>query len=279
METERNKRIAVLTSVRNDTMFLDRWIAHYGAAFGVQSLFVFVDGLDQPRPKADVNVIQMPFVQRSRTAGDKSRARKASALAKILFESFDLVIATDVDEFLVVDPATNQSLADYLSAMPDRSCTSALGLDVAQHLTLEAPITDGPFLDQRGFAKISDRYTKALILSKPLSWGSGQHRVKSRNFTIDPNLYLFHFGSVDADVATARANDGDRIAEGWTNHQARRTALFDEITTAKPIDGDQRFASARREMNRRRPIYAWNKPGKLSQDAVIRIPDRFRGTV
>ena len=43
-----------------------------------------------------------------------------------------------------------------------------------------------------------------------------------------------------------------------------------------PLDGDARFASARRIMTWRRPLYAINKPGHLKRDSLITIPDRFK---
>ena len=146
------KRIAAITSVRNDTMFLERWIAHYGAAFGPENLHVIIDGMDQPVPATEtgVNIIRVEYVPRSVVAGDKERARRASTLAKELLQSVDLVIGTDVDEFLIVDPALGVSLAEYLSSIDVPGSLSALGLDVVRHIDKEAPIDRArPFLDQQ----------------------------------------------------------------------------------------------------------------------------------
>lgn len=275
---KRQRKIAVITSVRNDTSFLSRWIDYYSQTFGATSLFVILDGFDQPVPNIKgVNFIRVPFVSKSVVAGDKSRAARASNLAETLFHSFDIVIGTDVDEFIAVDPRLGLTLPEYLSQNRLSEPLSPLGMDVAQHLELESPIDpERRFLEQRSFAKISDRYTKCSILNAPLRWGSGYHRVRGENFKIDPNLFLFHFGSVDQHVSQNRASDEDRIAEGWTAHQKRRDSLFDEITHSQPIDGDDRFDSARLEMAQKRPLHAWNKPGALASNAIIQIPDRFR---
>ena len=48
----------------------------------------------------------------------------------------DLVIGTDVDEFLIVDPMLGVSLAEYLSTAEVRGSLSALGLDVVRHLDM-----------------------------------------------------------------------------------------------------------------------------------------------
>jgi hypothetical protein len=153
---------------------------------------------------------------------------------------------------------------------------SSLGLDVVQHVDLESELdlTKG-FLKQRQYAFVSARYTKPNILTKPLSWGDGHHRVKGRNFHIDPNLYMFHFGSIDLAFSAARNGDRDATSLGWTAHLARRYALFDLMKKSQPIDGDEYFAKARTQMTWRRPLYAWNKPKMISGDPVVKIPDRL----
>lgn len=276
------KKISVITSVRNGERFLHRWIAHYGAAFGPENLHVILDGLDQARPSLDtgVNVIQTPYVARSRLAGDKFRAARASSLARDLFKTSDIVIGTDVDEFIVVDPKLNVSLADYLSSVAIRNSLSPLGIDVAPNANQEGPLDwTAPFLGQRRFGVISDRYTKTAILAKPLQWGSGQHRVRRHGFHIDPNLFLFHFGSVDQQETQARTNDPGRVANGWQAHQQRRNALLEEVTSTSAVPGDERFDSARQSLSRPRSLLSWNKPRPLKEGAVVEIPERFFGLV
>ncbi len=272
------KRICALTTVRNDTIFLRKWIDYYGTQFGAKNLFVLLDGHDQPVPDVpDVNFIRLPHVPLDRAAGDRRRARVMSDIARGLFRYFDIAIATDVDEFIVLDPAVGSNLARYLSDHPARAAISALGLDVAQHLEDEGPIDLArPFLEQRHYAEVSDRYTKPNIAMRPLVWGSGMHRIKGRNFRIDPNLFLFHFGMVDYALSTGKTQDADRLEGGWKNHLSRRESVFETITTATPLDGDSYFPQARKYMTWHRPIYALNKPAPLKGKPVVEIPERFR---
>ena len=138
-----------------------------------------------------------------------------SHLARRLFKYLDAVIVTDSDEFLIVDPSSNLSLSEYLSTSHTRASLSRLGLDVGQHLQLEGTLDlDKPFLDQRSFAHLPSRYTKPSVAFRPVTWGSGMHRIKGRNFHIDPNLYLFHFGMIDYQLATGKTADADRLATG-----------------------------------------------------------------
>ncbi len=272
------KRVAIMTTVRNDTLFLTRWIAYYGAIFGLKNLFVIFDGQDQTIPDAarEVNTIQLPNIPRSVIIGERFRAQASSNFAAALFASYDIVIAMDVDEFIVVDPNLGVNLHEYLSNKDLPSSVSALGLDVIQHVDREAELdlTKG-FLAQRHYAMVSARYTKPNIITKSLRWGAGHHRIKGRNFHIDPHLYMFHFGSVDLAFSAARNGDRDATSVGWTAHIARRYALFDLMKKSTPIDGDGFFATARRLLTWRRPIYAWNKPQMIKGDPVVEIPARF----
>lgn len=272
------KRICALTTVRNDKIFLSKWIQHYGSALGEECLFVIIDGYDQPLPEGAgrVNFLRLPHTPLERVAAMRRRARVMSQIARGLYHYFDVAIATDVDEYIVVDPLVGQDLREYLSCRKLPDSLSALGLDVGQHLTLEESLKlDGPFLAQRKFAHVSARYTKPCITSKPLTWGSGMHRIKGRNFRIDPNLYLFHFGMVDYELSTGKTLDSDRLATGWQQHLSRREQLFEIITHSKPMEGDPFFPEARRYQTYHRPIYAWNKPAMIPGNPVIRIPDRF----
>lgn len=275
-------RICALTTVRNDKIFLAKWIEHYGAAFGRENLFVLLDGHDQEMPENSdrVNLIRLPHVPLERVPAMRRRARVMSKFARGLYHYFDIAIATDVDEFIVVDPERGLNLRDYLSSQKLPSSVSALGLDVGQHLRCEATLDpEQPYLSQRNFAHVSSRYTKPCITTRPLTWGSGMHRIKGHNFRIDPNLYLFHFGMVDYKLSTGKTLDEDRLATGWQGHLSRREKLFEIITESEPVDGDSYFADARHYQTWHRPIYAWNKPGMIPGDPVVRIPDRFRNAV
>ncbi|HGG05821.1 MAG TPA: glycosyltransferase family 2 protein [Aliiroseovarius sp.] len=279
-----SKQIAALTTVRNDDLFLPKWIAHYGAAFGFQNLYVFLDGRDQNRPDcpgADkVNFLTIPHKPLERVRAMRRRAQTMSKLAMAIWPYFDVVLATDVDEFLICDPHANGDLKSYLLSIKNKSSVSGIGLDVGQHLDLESPLDPTrPFLDQRKYAHLSSRYTKPVVTYRPVTWGSGLHRIKGHGFTIDPNLLLFHFGMVDYERATGKTLDKDRLATGWGEHLERRETLFEIITNSTPMDGNAGLALAREYQTYHRPVYALNKPGLMPNNPVIVIPDRFRGMV
>jgi len=276
------KLIAAVSMVRNDTIFADKWISYYGAQLGFEHLYLFVDGMDQPLPKGaeKINCFQIPHKPYPRAQGDKIRAKKISNFAQSLYPKYHSVLAMDIDEFLVVDPKTNLSLKMYLQQKFTTSSRSALGLDLGQHLQYEQAIdVQKPFLSQRSFAQVSDRYTKPVVSLKPLQWGSGFHRVKGKNFTLDPNLFLFHFGLVDWHQAQEKTKESELLRSGWKGHFDRRFELYKALEKQRPQPGDTFFEKARNYFIKTRKWYAWNKPAPLKGPSVIKIPKRFQTLV
>ncbi len=270
------KRIAAITMARNDEFFLSRWIKYYGDAIGTENLYIYLDGTDQITPEnaGAAHITKLPHTDMSRAAGDKYRIGLMSDLAKKLLAEYDIVIGCDCDEFLIVDPDLNIGLAEYLSSKKINTTLSGLGLDVGQHMTYEEPLdTTQPFLVQRKYAFISTRYTKPVVLNKPVSWGSGFHRVKNHNFHIDKNLYLLHFGAVDMDMLIAKAA---KRGEDWVNHLKRRGNGTINDVTNRPARGE-RWVKISRAMQRFiRAPYAWNKPNMCGIKIVVKIPERFK---
>jgi hypothetical protein len=282
MNQRTTKRIAAISMVRNDNFFVHKWIDYYGQQIGHENLYLVIDGLDQPLPANHerINIIQKEHIPMKRARGDKYRANLVSDLAGELFKKYDLVIAHDIDEFLIVDPNTGLSLAEYLQKPVVTSSLSALGIDVGQHTEKETAINPAiPFLQQRSFAHVSARYTKAIVATRPIRWGSGYHRVKGENFTIDSNLYLFHFGMVDYQMCKNKIEQSELNKKGWQAHFKRRFELFDLINKQKAIPGDEFFAKARKRQSFFRSLFAWNKPGMLREKPIIEIPDRFKNIV
>ena len=269
------KHIAAITMARDDTFFLSRWIEYYGREIGTENLYIYLDGTDQDIPEnaGAAHITKLPHTDMSRSAGDKYRIGKMSDLANKLLKKYDIVIGCDCDEFLIVDPALNTSLAKYLSNTEIHTTLSGLGLDVGQHLTHEKPLDSSkPFLAQRAYALLSTRYTKPVVINRPVRWGSGFHSINGHNFHIDPNLYLLHFGAVDMEMLVAKAASR---GPDWVNHLKRRGNGTINDVTNRPAHGEKWLKIARVMQRIFRPIYAWDKPGMLGIKRVVKIPNRF----
>ena len=274
------KKIAAITMVRNDDFYLRKWVEYYGRELGRGNLYIFFDGTDQEIHSfcEGTHTEILPKIGTDVVSNDKGRVQVMSRKAAALFAGgYQLVIGTDADEYIAVDPKLGVSLAAWLSAQPIREALSPLGLDLGQKLGEETAIDpEKPFLSQRHYAVLGTRYTKASILAEPLDWGSGFHRVKGHNFHIAKDLYLFHAGYFDMDRIQARFADTSRLEQGWERHLRKRSRTVRQVSglPARSFDTWTRIARVLQAVFR--PPYAWNKPGMLGLKIVVRIPDRFQ---
>lgn len=265
---------------RNDEFFLNRWINYYGKQLGEENLYIYLDGEDQPIP---ANAKKTHVIHEKRVAEHVVKAEKrrlgflSDIAADLLKKGYDIIIGVDADEFLVVDPSLHTTLKEYLSTLDIKTSVSGLGMDVGQHLDTEKTLDFNlPFLTQREYAFLSPRYTKPSVICKPLQWGSGFHRIKGENFKIDPNLYLFHFGSVDFEMIQQRFQDKDRMATGRKKHIMKRARTITLVTKSNAKSGDKFIPLARRIQTFCRPIFAWNKPTMAGWKLIVKIPERFK---
>lgn len=276
MQHKQTKRIAAITMARDDEFFLSRWIAYYGKQFGTENLYILLDGIDQQIPKnaGKTHITKLPYSDMSRSKGDKYRINKLTNLAHQLLKKYDIVIGCDSDEFLILDPNTKQTLTEYLSNKKINTSLSGLGLDIGQNLNTEKELDkNAPFLEQREYALLSTRYTKPVVINKPVIWGSGFHSIKHHNFHIDKNLYLLHFGAIDMHMLEEKAK---HRGNDWLNHLKRRgNGTINATTNIKP-SSEKWLAIARILQTYFRPIYALRKPAMFGIKKVVKIPSRFK---
>lgn len=273
-----------MTMVRNDDFFLKRWVGYYGDRLGRENLRIYFDGEDQEIPDfcKELHAEVKPRFDGNVVKGDKARVAFLSEKARSLMndEAYDLVIGTDVDEFLVVDPGIGVDLKEYLSNLDIKNSVSGLGIDVGQNLNCESAIdASSPLLSQRRYAYLCSRYTKASVISSPLRWGSGFHRVKGHGYTIDKNLFLFHFGSVDMDMVKRRLSNSDLQSRGWSRHLRKRARTIYIVTKNRARDWDRTVKGMRVAQQILRNPFAWNKPWNPITKVVVTIPDKFKDII
>lgn len=276
-------KIAALTMVRNDDFHLRKWVEYYGKQFGRENLFIYFDGLDQSVPDfcAGTNCSIQAKVGSDMVSSDKGRIKFLSAkAAELLNRGYGLIIGTDADEFLVVDPTLGMSLPEYLAGQRIKTSLSGLGLDFGQKIGEEGDLREEEsFLSQRSYAQIGTRYTKPSIIARPCVWGSGFHRVKGHNFHIGKGLYLMHFGYCDRKKLQERMEDQDRLRQGWGRHITKRSRTICYATELPARDFDRWTRISRLLQTVFRQPHAWNKPSMLELKIVVRIPERFRDLV
>ena len=275
------KKICALTMVRNDDFNLRKWVEYYGRELGRENLYIFFDGTDQVIPDfcEGCNAFLRPRNPGMVVKSEKIRLTFLSEkAAELMKEGFDIVIGTDADEYLVVDPSAGVGLADYLSSIKIRHSVSGLGIDIGQHLDCEGVISgEIPYFEQRRYGYLCSRYTKPSVISSPVMWGSGFHRIKGHNFHIDPNLYLFHTGSIDLKMIEDRMKDNDLLSTGRLKHIQKRAKTIYVVTGAKIREWDRTVGFVRWIQQHVRPLNSWTKPWNPITKFVVRIPERFVG--
>ncbi len=190
-------RVAALTMARDEADMLPRWIDYYGRQLGSENLIVIddnsVDGSTENLPCAVYRMQPAPW----KSSWVVARRKLVSGFARGLLACYDVVLYTDVDEYLVPDPAHYGSLAHYLSTNSDRPVIAALGLNVLHNPRFEPTFDHSrPILAQRRFVKFSPEMCKPLIKRSPAEWSAGFHGIKSP-FVIDRGLLLLHLKYYD----------------------------------------------------------------------------------
>ncbi len=190
-------RVAALTMARDEADMLPRWVDYYGRHFGLENLVVIddnsVDGSTENLPCASYRMPSPPW----KSSWGVARRKLVSGFARGLLAIYDVVVFTDVDEFLVPDPVRYSGLVHYLSTRTDRSVIAPLGLNVLHHPRLEATFDHSrPVLQQRRFVKFAPGMCKPLIKRSPAEWSAGFHGIK-KPFAIDRDLLLLHLKYYD----------------------------------------------------------------------------------
>jgi len=193
------KKVAAVTMVYNEPTILPLWAKYYSGNFGATSCYVVDHGsTDGSTADLDENVLRIP---RS-PMNDPKRAEFLSQFCSSLLEWYDTVLYTDVDEFLVPDPANYASLMDFCQRSK-HPVTTAIGFDVQHIPGLEGPFSaDIPVLRQRGWVRFSFAMCKPLVTMVPIKWTPGFH--SSDHATAFDRLFLFHLHNYDLDTAMRR---------------------------------------------------------------------------
>ena len=194
-----------MTMVRDEAFMLPRWVAHYGRQVGTQNLLVLDDNsVDGSTDDLPCSVYRLPPAPWHREWGP-TRLQLVNGLARGLLACNDAVIFTDVDEFLVADPAMYASLSDYLTSRTDQQVVAPMALEVMHNARVEPPLDpEQPLLGQRRFVKFSPGMCKPLVKRIGKPWRYAFHGIHEP-FAIDTDLWMFHLKYVDEGILEAVA--------------------------------------------------------------------------
>jgi hypothetical protein len=288
-------RIAAITFCRDEGRMLPVWLRHYGGQLGVENLYVVDDSsVDGSTDHLPCDVLRIPPVRGGKF--ESTRMGVLGGLGRALLAVYDVVVFTDVDEFLVPDPARYDGLRSFVEAHANAPAVGALGLNVIHDVTREGPLDlDRPVLDQRRLAKFIPVMCKPSIKSVPAPWYAASHGLRAP-YAVDPDLWMFHLKFADRDhlqqVADHRRalvdSDGRSATTNWSRGGDDLVALLEQVTAGVDTSAVEEFRPPQGE--RLANLVLEEKPGHfrarkgsqvrlMENRPLVAVPERFRGTV
>lgn len=285
-----------MTMVRDEADMLPRWIDYYGRQVGVQNLIVLddnsVDGSTDNLPCTLYRLPPEPW--KSRWA--KTRARLVNGMARGLLACNDVVIFTDVDEFLVADPDKYEGLLDYLAHRADVPVIAPLALELMHNARVEPPFDPSrPVLEQRRFVKFAPAMCKPLLKRVPAAWEPAFHAIHAP-FDVDPDLFMLHLKYYDELALEKVADQRYRIRETegrgsphsfWSKKPEKLKHMLREWTNAEEAPADVPVLDVDelgyKGLIGKRDDGTWKARGRqvrsLDETPLRQLPERFRSVL
>lgn len=305
----RTQTVAAITMVWNHPVYLAKWVDHYGKALGRENLYVISHGPD-PRHRAvseGTNYIEIPRVINANL--EVRRMAMLSSFVRALLVPHRVVIMTDVDELIAIDPAEGVGLREYLLARMAPATGPEVLAPLGLHLIPEPPEAgpppqidwSQPLLRQMPRVLPRAPYCKPCITRVPLQFAVGGHGLReARSFEIAPKLYGFHIKFADAEAMAgylsalsaelkqARVEDEARGKVWAVPSDLRRSVEETEarrlrMSQKRDEEGEHRLAEAvaffnskieqRKNANGQPLVQVWPEPDAL---APMHLPERLR---
>ena len=288
-------RVAALTFCRDEARMLPLWLRYYGDQLGTENLYVVDDNsVDGSTDDLPCDVLRIPPVRGGKF--ESTRMGVLGGLGRALLAAYDVVVFTDVDEFVVPDPAAYGGLLEFLAAHPDLDAIGAMGLNVVHDVAHEAALDlERPILGQRRLAKFLPVMCKPSIKQVPAPWYAASHGLRAP-YAVHPELWMFHMKFADRDhlqdVADRRRAlveaDGRSADTNWRLGGDDLVELLEKVTAGADPAGTREFTPPQGErlaglVIEERPGHFRAKRGSqvrlMESQPLVRIPERFHGSV
>jgi hypothetical protein len=281
--------------VRNESSMLPRWVEHYAKQLGGHGHLLVLDdnsddGCADDLPCPTIKI--PPFIHRQ---FEPARLGMISHFASGLLESYDAVLFTDADEFLLADPDKFESLLDLVAAKKDTRVFGAMGLNVVQDVTTETELDPAlPILAQRKYAKFISLMCKPAIKKVHNHWTASSHGLKKQPWTVDPDLYMFHAKFADRETLRRAAElrkkdvkqDNRPRNTNWRFGGDAMVKLLDSMSKDVLLDRLVEFdpavvdlASVVREEDETFRARGGRQVQLMKSSDLVLIPERFRNLV
>lgn len=215
-------RKALFTITFNNDWLLPKWLNYYCQHFLMSDIYVLEHVTDKSKPPYDSKLFACHSTCNqlrvyNTTAFDHIWLRDiVSQFQRFLLQSYEYVLFTETDEFIVPCPEYYSGLSDYIDRMT-APCIKCSGFEI-QQLESEAPLVlvKENYIGQRTKWHRSHLYSKPLLANYGLNWSIGFHDVYQNNVPFDPQLYLLHYKKIDFDLLLKKNIDTAR--KPWSEY-------------------------------------------------------------
>lgn len=235
-EDGRLPSLAVITMCRDEGPMIRRWVEHYARQVGAENVYVIDDhSTDGSTDDLGCNVLRFPVLDKFKF--ERSRMTALNGLAASLLASYDAVLTSDADEFVVADPDKHAGLRELVASVPDVEAVGVVAYNVVHNLAREDALSfDRPFLRQRKLAKFMPLMCKPALKWAPADWRFASHGL-SVPYSIAPDLYMFHMKFADRAtlqrIADARNEGGRTVGTSWRESGDSMVDLLERINRHK----------------------------------------------
>lgn len=236
-------KCAALTMAWRSYDFLKKWIAHYEGEFGRENLFIVSHGGDEKHARigAGCNIINVP--RQIDEDIEVMRWRSLTGLVRMLGEYYKVVLVSDSDEYMHVDPdlSGGLSLSDYLLTHCNEDVLSPVGFHLLNDPEAPAPIDwAAPLMAQVPRALADAAYSKPCVIGTAVDIAPGGHGLLGSDFRLDPALLLAHAKFVDLGVTRETSKTmhnelkfaGTRVGKFW---QAGEDETIDQLRAFRAV--------------------------------------------
>jgi hypothetical protein len=232
MNAAQAPRVVALTMTRDEAGMLPRWLEYYGGQLGNENLVVLddnsVDGSTDHLPCPRLRLPPEPWT----SPWAQARLALVNGLSRGLLACYDVVVFTDVDEFLVPDPRRYEGLVDYLTVNRSREVIAPLAVNVLHNPMVEPALDPRqPLLAQRRFVKYAPGMCKPLIKRTAADWWASFHGITAP-FEVDRDLLMLHMKFCDvSSLMTVSEHRHARHEEGRGHPTSAWAVSSDELAS------------------------------------------------
>lgn len=204
-------KFKLITCIDRINYLSDVFINYYKRIFNNDEFYFLIDSRYQNviRPYLDKHVPGYGYKLINRDSFGNGFSHIQNPVKTAFISQGYIVVYADIDE-LIYHP----NLKEYI-INSDKQLILAQGVVLFQHPS-EAPLDKNKkILDQRGFCKLSNHFSKVCILKKDFQWTPGRHN-KPPGLRVDGNVFIVDISKMCNNLISENNADNRKIYKSLT---------------------------------------------------------------